>query len=145
MKIRQFDRRDLARILKIEQASFAGDAWDARLFEQYHRRCPELFLVAQLGRRIAGYAITCVESSGVELVSLGVDPRDRRMGVAQALLDEMADKLRVQKKRTWWLMVETVNTGAIRFYEQYGFSTVRIVKGYYGRGRDAWRMRLKLR
>ena len=40
------------------------------------------------------------------------------------------------------LMVSTANAPALRFYRQYGFVRTRLVKRYYGPGRDAWRMRL---
>jgi len=42
-------------------------------------------------------------------------------------------------------MVDIENDGAIRFYEEYGFKRVKVVKGYYGRGRNAWRMKLPVR
>jgi ribosomal protein S18 acetylase RimI-like enzyme len=42
------------------------------------------------------------------------------------------------------LMVSTANAPALRFYRQYGFIRTRLVKRYYGAGRDAWRMRLNL-
>ncbi len=37
-------------------------------------------------------------------------------------------------------MVSTTNAPALRFYRQYGFVRTRLVKRYYGAGRDAWRM-----
>jgi ribosomal protein S18 acetylase RimI-like enzyme len=40
-------------------------------------------------------------------------------------------------------MVSTANAPALRFYRQFGFVRTRLVKRYYGAGRDAWRMRLK--
>jgi hypothetical protein len=40
-------------------------------------------------------------------------------------------------------MVSTLNAPALRFYREYGFIRTRLVKRYYGAGRDAWRMRLQ--
>jgi ribosomal protein S18 acetylase RimI-like enzyme len=59
--------------------------------------------------------------------------------VAQALLDATISRLRAVTLR---LMVSTTNLPALRFYRQYGFVRTRLVKRYYGPGRDAWRMRL---
>jgi [ribosomal protein S18]-alanine N-acetyltransferase len=144
VKVRLYEPDDLDRILDIEQTSFAEDAWEAKLFQRYFRQCGELFLVAKVGRRIGGYAITCAQSRNAELVSIAVDPRDRGRGVARLLLDYTAAQLRLKQTRAWWLMVEIGNESAIRFYEKYGFKLTKRVKGYYGRGRDAWRMKMVL-
>jgi ribosomal-protein-alanine N-acetyltransferase len=141
VEIRRFHPRDLDRILEIEQASFGPDAWDRDLFLQYFRRCPDLFLVARRARRIGGYILTCVGSRNTELVSIAVDPVNRLRGLGRAMLDETLAQLRSRRVSAWWLMVATDNEPAIRFYENYGFVRTRQSKGYYGAGRDAWRMR----
>jgi [ribosomal protein S18]-alanine N-acetyltransferase len=137
--VRRFERRHLRRVVEIERASFGKDAWPAELFADYWHASPELFLIARLGRRIAGYSITRTTWRGSELESIAVDPRYRGRGVAQALLDATVSRLHGATLR---LMVSTVNTSALRFYRQYGFVRTRLVKRYYGPGRDAWRMRL---
>jgi [ribosomal protein S18]-alanine N-acetyltransferase len=144
LEVRPFRSRDLHRILEIEQASFGPDAWDRELFLEYFRRCPKLFLVARHARRIGGYIITCTGPKEAELVSIAVDPRDRLRGLGRAMLDETLAQLRSRRVTTWWLMVATSNTPAIRFYESYGFVRKRQTKRYYGPGRDAWRMKFKL-
>jgi len=131
----------LRRLLEIERASFGKDAWTAELFLEYWRASPQLFLIARQGRRIAGYSITRTTWRGAELESIAVDPPYRGRGVAQALLNATISRLRA---RSIFLMVGTENESALRFYEQFGFTRVRKVKRYYGPGRDAWRMRLKL-
>ena len=141
VNVRPFARRNLTRIVEIEQASFGKDAWPAELFVEYWRKSPELFLVAKQGRRIAGYSITVTNWRGAELESLAVDPRYRGRGVARALLDATVAQVRPGSLR---LMVSTANAPALRFYRQYGFVRTRLVKRYYGAGRDAWRMRLNL-
>jgi ribosomal-protein-alanine N-acetyltransferase len=144
LEVRPFQSRDLDRILEIEQASFGPDAWDRELFLEYFRRCPELFLVARHGRRIGGYIITCTGPKEAELVSIAVDPRNRLRGLGRAMLDETLAQLRSRRISTWWLMVATSNTPAIRFYESYGFVRKRRTKRYYGPGRDAWRMKFSV-
>lgn len=142
IKVHAFDRRNLNRIVDIERASFGRDAWPPQLFLDYWRESPQLFLVARKGRRIAGYSITVTGWRGAELESIAVDPPYRESGVAQALLDATVARLRAQRVAAIRLMVSTANEPAIRFYRQYGFARVRLVKNYYGAGRDAWRMRL---
>jgi ribosomal-protein-alanine N-acetyltransferase len=142
--VRPVQARDLDRILEIEQASFGADAWDRELLLEYFRTCPDLFLVARRTRRIRGYIITCTGARNTELVSIAVDPSDRLHGLGRAMLDETLARLRSRRVKTWWLMVETGNQPAIRFYENYGFMRTRRCKGYYGAGRDGWRMRFRL-
>jgi [ribosomal protein S18]-alanine N-acetyltransferase len=137
--VRPFERRNLGRIVEIEQAAFGKDAWPAESFIEYCRHSPELFLVARQGRRIVGYSVTQTNWRGAELESIAVDPRYRGRGVAQALLDATFARLGFSTLR---LMVSTTNAPALRFYQQYGFVRIRLVKRYYGAGRDAWRMRL---
>jgi ribosomal-protein-alanine N-acetyltransferase len=141
--VRPFERRNLGRIVEIEQDSFGKDAWPAELFIEYWRRSPELFLVARQGRRIAGYSISRVNWRGAELESIAVDPRYRGQGIARSLLDATVVRLRSQSTGVLRLMVSTANAPALRFYREYGFVRTRLVKRYYGAGRDAWRMCLK--
>lgn len=143
VEVRPFQLRDLDRVLEIERGSFGPDAWDRDLFLEYFRRCPDLFLIARSGRRISGYIITCTTTKEAELVSIAVDPRDRRKRVGRALLDATLAQLRPWRPGAWWLMVATTNESAIRFYEGYGFVRKRRTKRYYGAGRDAWRMKFK--
>jgi [ribosomal protein S18]-alanine N-acetyltransferase len=142
-RIRKFETADLDRVLAIEQASFGDDAWDEKLFRAVYRRCPELFLIARVGRHTAGYSITCAGSRNAELASIAVNPRDRRQGVAETLLNHTLAELHSRRIKTWWLMVGVENEAAIRFYEKYGFKRQKILKRYYGPGRNAWRMRFK--
>ena len=75
------------------------------------------------------------------MASIAVDPRDRRSGVGEAMLNHTLAELRARRVKTWWLMVETKNEPGLRFYEKFGFQRNKIVKRYYGAGRHAWRMR----
>jgi [ribosomal protein S18]-alanine N-acetyltransferase len=137
--VRPFARRELDRIVEIERASFGRDAWPEETFIDYWLKSPQLFLVARQSRKIAAYSIARTNWRGAELESIAVDPRYRGRGAARALLDATIARL---GSRTLRLMVSTSNDAALRFYREYGFVRVRLVKRYYGAGRDAWRMRL---
>ena len=144
IQVQPFQSRNLERVVAIEQASFGDQAWDRDLLLEYFRDSPELFFIAKLGRRIAGYIVTITDARSAELISLAVDPKERRRGAARAMLDATRALLRSKRIKTWWLMVGTKNDEAIRVYERYGFTRTRRVKRYYGAGRDAWRMRMLL-
>lgn len=142
--VRAFQRRDLNRILEIERASFGADAWPQDAFLECWQECPDLFLVALYGRRIAGYSIAQTGWRGGELDSIAVDPWYRSRGAAKALLNCTIVKLRAKHVRILRLMVSTTNASAIQFYLSYGFVRVRRVHNYYGAHRDAWRMSLAI-
>jgi [ribosomal protein S18]-alanine N-acetyltransferase len=141
--IRQSRKTDLPRILAIERVSFAGEAWDKEIFLEYFACCPDLFVVAKAGRRIAGYAITCIAGERAELVSIAVDPDYREHGTGAAMMKHMARRLRRRRVADWWLMVRITNETAVRFYKRLGFVRTRTVRNYYEDGGAAWRMRLK--
>jgi [ribosomal protein S18]-alanine N-acetyltransferase len=142
ISIERFERRHLKRVVAIERASFGRDAWPSQAFLDYWRESPDLFLIARIGRRIAGYSIASLYWRGAEIDSIAVHPRYRSRGVAQALLNATMADLRGITLR---LMVDTSNAAAVQLYRRYGFVRTRLVKDYYGPGRNAWRMRLDLR
>ena len=131
-------------MLRIEKLCFPSEAWDGPLFLTYFARYPDLFVVAKLGSRIAGYAITCAGPERAELASIAVDPAARTHGVGTALIEYTAAELRRRHVRHWCLMVRITNESAIRFYRRFGFTRTRTVRDYYADGSDAWRMSLRL-
>jgi ribosomal-protein-alanine N-acetyltransferase len=65
-----------------------------------------------------------------------VDPKYRRKGAASALLESTIRRLRRRGVTRYSLMVKVSNRAARAFYEKYGFSKVRTVRGYYEDGSD---------
>jgi len=125
----------------VEHASFGKDAYDRNLFAEYSHICGDLFLVAEVRGRICGYILTCARGDRAELVSISVDPPARGKGIASALLESTLRRLRRRKVVRVSLMVRLTNEVARRFYEKYGFTKVRIVRGYYEDGGDGILMR----
>lgn len=144
IEIRPAGRRDVDRILEIEAASFGRDAWDRSLFTEALEACPGLFVVAIVERNIAGYSITCIARNRAELVSIAVFPTARRCGVGEAMIRSTLRKLKRRRVKAWALMVRVGNRKALRFYDSLGFARLGRVANYYGRGRDAWRMEMRL-
>jgi ribosomal-protein-alanine acetyltransferase len=142
--IRRFRVGDLPRILTIERESFGTDAWPAELFREYAAECPEMFLVARAGLRVAGYSITCMVRHGAEIASIAVLPRFRGRGIARALLARSIRMVRRREAAAIWLMVRRDNRAAIELYRSFGFARTGTVYAYYEDGSVAWRMRLDL-
>ena len=134
--VRRVRGSDMDRILRIEAAGFGKDAYDRNLFAEYTRKCGDLFLVAMVGTRVVGYAITCICAGRADLVSVAVDPALRGKGAAQALMDSILRRLRRRGVARIGLTVKFTNDRARNFYEKYEFRRLRLAPGYYEDGTD---------
>jgi ribosomal protein S18 acetylase RimI-like enzyme len=128
--------RDLVPLRHIEQACFPKDAW------------PLLDLIAVLtwpdvirlkavvdGRMVGFIAGDPRRTEGLGwIATLGVLPEYRRQGIGRALLLECEKRLNTARLR---LCVRLDNSGAIRLYEQEGYSRVGTWTKYYNDGGDA--------
>ena len=140
IEVRRLRAPDLDRVEAIESASFGAAAYDRNLFAEFFHKCGELFLVAERRSVLCGYAITCVRGDRAEVVSIAVEPKARRRGVASALLESTLRRLRPRRVARVALMVKVTNGPARRFYEKYGFHKERLVRRYYEDGSDGLRM-----
>jgi [ribosomal protein S18]-alanine N-acetyltransferase len=126
--------------LRIERASFGAEAWPRKYFLELYRDCRDFFIVAKVGARIAGYAVSCAEKRDAEIASLAVHPDYRRRGVADALMRHTLRALGATGVRRVELMVRTGNTAAAKLYRSLGFRRVRMVRRYYEDGGDGFLM-----
>ena len=143
-EIRRFLLRHLERVLTIENACFAREAYPRELFLELHRDCARHFFVALKSRRIVGYAVTSVGEGDAEIVSIAVLPEHRRARVATALLCHTISRLRRARVGRLTLMVRLDNLAAIRFYRGLGFRAAGRIKRYYEDRSDGLLMRKRL-
>jgi ribosomal-protein-alanine N-acetyltransferase len=143
-RIRRFRLADLDRLLQIERVSFPKAAYPRDLFLELYQDCGSLFFVANRGSSMAGYSVACTRAPRAELVSIAVDPRYRRLGVAVALMKHMLANLRKLGITRFSLMVRPRNSGAIELYRAFGFRRTGRVARYYENGEDGVRMTLTL-
>jgi ribosomal-protein-alanine N-acetyltransferase len=147
-EIRRMRLRDLDRILEIEAASFGREAYDRKLIAHYLRKCGELFLVASSKQTIHGYLLSCLSGNATgpsaELVSVAVDPAARGKGAASAMLESVLRRLRRRGAHRLHLVVRVGNTGALAFYQKFGFRRLRLVPQYYEDGADGIAMSRKV-
>jgi ribosomal-protein-alanine N-acetyltransferase len=144
LQVSHFHPNQLRRVLEIEQAAFPDEAYSRDMFAELYRKCRDLFFVAKLNRRIAGYSVTCIERGDAEVVSIAVVPELRGRGIGSALLNATLERLGDYGVRNLDLTVRVENAGAIRFYRKFGFVAVREVAGYYHNGGTGLRMRKAL-
>lgn len=97
-------------------------------------------LVAECGGEIAGFAIGRLEGECGHVITIDVLPEARRRGVGRELLTELHRAFRDAGAGHAILEVDIGNGPAHAFYEGFGYRRMEILRGYYGSGRDAYRM-----
>ncbi len=128
--IRPMTEADLPSVLAIEGRCFP-DPWSEGIFRSALRDALCLWLVAEQGGRIAGYAgMQAVLDEGY-IDNVAVDPDCRRKGAASALLAAIIREAEQRRLRFLSLEVRAGNQGAIALYAAFGFVTLGRRKGYY--------------
>jgi ribosomal-protein-alanine N-acetyltransferase len=127
--------RDLNALRKLEHACFDKNAWSF-LDLLAVLTFPEVVrLKAVEEDQMVGFVAGDLRrSEGLAwIATIGVDPRYQRRGYGRSLLRAAEEHLHVPRVR---LTVRMSNQGAIDLYEQEGYHTIDIWKGYYNDGED---------
>jgi ribosomal-protein-alanine N-acetyltransferase len=140
--IRECLDRDLDSVLEIERECFRFP-YDRETFVRFLCSRSACFLVCVIGDAVVGYVVSDRRAGGVgSIVSIAVSPAHRRRGIGSMLLDsaiaELEDEVQVIE-----LQVAVSNCGAIDFYNKKGFKTIKVLRGYYPDGEDAYLMTLR--
>ena len=136
LQIRRVKTHDISAISEIEQACFK-DPFPSYFLSQLADANPDTFLVAVSDERIVGYAVVDRWPDQEHLVSIAVLPGSRKMGVGQALLDNLVEKTQSGKMM---LEVRRSNRAALDLYRKNGFTQTGIAYSYYTDGEDAIQM-----
>ena len=95
--------------------------------------------VAPADPGIAGFAIMQYKDDEAHLMLLGVDPAQRRKGVATALMAWHETAALTAGIGTIYLEARAGNAGAREFYRALGYQEVQYVRGYYANREDGVR------
>jgi ribosomal-protein-alanine N-acetyltransferase len=132
---------DLEEAWALDQRCFEpGIAYSRAEIRSFFARPGAVALAAERGGRLDGFAIA--ERRGVRghVITIDVAEPARRRGVGRRLFHELFTRLEDAGAREIRLEVDVRNAGAIRFYESLGFDRTRVLRGYYGKGLDAYEM-----
>lgn len=123
---------DLPQVMAIEQASFptpwSEESIAAELDPGDPRRLP---WVAERDGRILGFALVWVVADELHLVSLAVDPTQRRQHIGQRLLDAVLATPQGRCARLMTLEVRASNAPALALYRRNGFVEIALRARYY--------------
>ena len=128
--------RDLNALRKLERACFEKDSWP--LFDLIAvLTFPDVVRLKAVGngQMIGFVAGDPRPSQGFSwIATIGVLPEYRRQGIARDLLHACEAQLKTSRLR---LSVRASNQAAITLYEQEGYRTTDVWKGYYDDGENA--------
>lgn len=134
---------DLNALRKLENESFAKDAWP--LFDLIAvLTFPDVIrLKAVENDRMVGFIAgdPRPRDGWGWVATLAVDPRYQRRGIGRSLLHACEAKLGVPRSR---LTVRPSNLAAISMYEREGYVSIDLWKKYYNDGEDALLMEKEL-
>ena len=135
MELQPATIRDLSAVRRLEKACFEKDAWPV-LDLIAALTWPEVIRIKAVDDgRMVGFVAGEPRASKREfwIATIAVDPRYQRRGIGRTLLRACEQQSSLHQLR---LTVRISNQAAISLYEQEGYRTVDIWKGYYVDGED---------
>jgi ribosomal-protein-alanine N-acetyltransferase len=126
-RIRAATSADLAAVAEIERASFP-DPWSLDAFRAH---LDDVFLVAEAGHGITGYAVAWCLGPEAEILNVAVAPARRGEGTGRVLLDTVLAAIVRAGARRVFLEVRVSNAAACALYAGAGFREVGRRRGYY--------------
>ena len=82
-------------------------------------------------KQITGYSLATVVKEEAEIISVGVLPRMRNMGIGVALISSLVETATKRGAQRLLLEVRLSNNPAIALYRSTGFKTVAVRRKYY--------------
>ena len=136
IEVSSADPADIPGIASVAAISLP-QPWPARFFEKELRLNEARLWVAKERARSIGFLAARRVADEVHVLSVAVDPAQRRRGVARALLDAVLLDERASGARAALLEVRASNLAACAFYARTGFVAVGRRPRYYANGEDA--------
>lgn len=103
------------------------------------------FVAVDHTAKLVGYCVSALGKSSAHLISIAVDRKFRRNGIATMLLQRTIEYLAAHAIYEFYLEVNMKNVEAVVLYEKLEFEKVEVLKRYYSNGSDAISMRMMLK
>jgi ribosomal-protein-alanine N-acetyltransferase len=142
-RLREYRAGDLDAIFALDVACFAPPfRFSRRAMRGFVEARGAAAVIAEAGSdanvELVGFCVAQLEGEVGYVVTLDVAEEWRRRGVARRLMEEVEARMRAVGALRMELHVSVENAAAIGFYEGMGYARAGRVKGFYGRGGDAW-------
>jgi ribosomal-protein-alanine N-acetyltransferase len=126
--IRRLTYADLPQVIAIERRAFPTP-WSLAMFVLELSKPSGICLAAARDRQLVGYLVCSRYDTVWHIMNVAVDPDDRRVGIATALLNELFE--RGGRDERYTLEVRESNAAAIGLYERFGFLSAGLRRRYY--------------
>lgn len=148
--IRELQGINIPRMAELETELFGRGAWNESMIRQEIAAPARTYIVdvedhAGEDGDIRGYAGFWYDGDDAELMTIGVDGKYHRQGIATGLMSRMIQLAKTQGARRMLLEVRVDNEPALALYRRFGFQMMGRRKRYYQpEGVDAFTMSLDL-
>ncbi len=134
--LRRLELADLDAIERIERASYPTP-WSRSMFasELAKQSSRSIAAITSAGE-LVGYLVLSRYVDAWHVMNVAVDPGHRRQGIASAMLRRLFELTRDDAERGYTLEVRVSNLAAISLYEQFGFTSSGVRRGYYTDNRE---------
>ncbi|MFQ5627537.1 MAG: ribosomal protein S18-alanine N-acetyltransferase [bacterium] len=131
IEIRAMADADIHDVVEIEKRGQSAPWSEKQFYDEVKLISVSTPMVAVIEKQIVGFAVPWYVGDEIDLTNIGVDPKFRRQGVATKLLQRIVQKGEQGKFHRIHLEVRKSNTGAISFYQKFGFRETGIRQQYY--------------
>lgn len=123
-------------IIEIDKLSFEKDSWSFDIFfKEYENK--SLFRVLTIDDNIVGYYISKLIIDEMELITIAINPKNRKEGFGSLLIDDLILYGKINNFEKIFLEVRESNVPAKNLYLKKGFKKMYIRKKYYADGENA--------
>lgn len=134
--LRRLELADLDAIERIERASYPTP-WSRSMFASELAKQSSRSIAAITGTgELVGYLVLSRYVDAWHVMNVAVDPGHRRQGIASAMLLRLFELTRDDAERGYTLEVRVSNLAAIGLYQQFGFTSSGVRRGYYTDNRE---------
>lgn len=131
--IKQATLADLPEIMKLENASFANDAWPEETFKSELGAKHTHYIIALDGEELVGYAglSKLPGSDQADIQTIAVREEKRGLGIGRKLMDTLTLEATELGAKEIFLEVRADNSIAQKLYKLFGFKQIGTRKKYY--------------
>ena len=113
------------KLSELHKKCFPNKPWSADDFRDLKQLGCEIIMSEN------GFIVYRIAMDEAEIITIGVTPEKRRLGIASAMIGIIEKNLKSQGVKKTFLEVATNNIPAQKLYENSGFKTVGLRPKYY--------------
>ncbi len=139
--IRKFEPKDMFAVIKLASNTLT-EKYNPAIFNYFYETYPDLFIVAELGKKIIGFIIGIkINTQMSKILMLTVSEKYRKKNIASSLLNQFENTILKEGINEIELEVKTLNKNAIKFYQKKGYTIEEKISNYYQNNENAFIMK----